>query len=369
MRIAIIEPYFSGSHRAWAEGYQRFSRHDIVLVTHEARFWKWRMQGGAATLASDLHAEIGRGGPVDVVLGTSMLNLPALLGLAYRDLGDATVAIFMHENQLSYPLSSQDKPDQTYAMVNWLSMLAADLVLFNSEFHRDDWFGELSRFLRQFPDHEHEDFIPAVRRRSRVVPVGVDLRRFDDLERTRGPVPRIVWNQRWEYDKGPTSFARAMGRLAERGLDFELVIAGEQFVSNPPAFERLQRRLGDRLVHYGYASDDAYDRFLMSSDIVVSTANQEYFGIAITEAIYAGAFPVLPNRLVYPERLPVEVHDQCLYHGEEELVDLITWALQHREAAQAIADSLYPVMSLVDWSAVAPLYDALLEDAVARGRE
>ena len=51
MDVLLIEPYFGGSHRAWAEGYVSHSSHAVELLTLPARFWKWRMQGGAATLA------------------------------------------------------------------------------------------------------------------------------------------------------------------------------------------------------------------------------------------------------------------------------------------------------------------------------
>jgi len=50
MNILLIAPYFGGSHRAWAEGYSRHSSHSVELLTLPARFWKWRMHGGAATL-------------------------------------------------------------------------------------------------------------------------------------------------------------------------------------------------------------------------------------------------------------------------------------------------------------------------------
>ncbi len=45
MNILLLEPYFGGSHRAWAEGYARHSGHRIDLLTLPASFWKWRMQG------------------------------------------------------------------------------------------------------------------------------------------------------------------------------------------------------------------------------------------------------------------------------------------------------------------------------------
>ncbi len=91
----------------------------------------------------------------------------------------------------------------------------------------------------------------------------------------------------------------------------------------------------------------------------MSTAHHEFFGISITEAIYAGSFPVLPNRVVYPERIPQHLHAHCLYQDENDLVDKLTWAITHEAAAHQIAGSLRPFMATADWSAVAPSYDEL----------
>jgi hypothetical protein len=53
--------------------------------------------------------------------------------------------------------------------------------------------------------------------------------------------------------------------------------------------------------------------------VVVSTAIQENFGLSIVEAILAGCFPILPNRLSYPELIPPRLHGVHLYHSEDEL--------------------------------------------------
>jgi glycosyltransferase involved in cell wall biosynthesis len=95
--------------------------------------------------------------------------------------------------------------------------------------------------------------------------------------------------------------------------------------------------------------------------VVVSTAHQEFFGVAVVEAIAAGAFPVLPDRLVYPEHIPPEYRDRCLYAGSDAFVEKVSWALEHREAARVIAAELAPAMATFDWTVVAPRYDAALE--------
>lgn len=56
MRILLVEPYHTGFHRAWAEGFARHSSHDVRLLTHPGRSWKWRMRGSALTLARSLVA-------------------------------------------------------------------------------------------------------------------------------------------------------------------------------------------------------------------------------------------------------------------------------------------------------------------------
>jgi hypothetical protein len=59
---------------------------------------------------------------------------------------------------------------------------------------------------------------------------------------------------------------------------------------------------------------------------VVSTAIQEFFGIAVVAAIYCRCFPVLPRRLAYPEVTPEASHEACLYDDFQGLVDRLRWA-------------------------------------------
>ncbi|MCB0061773.1 MAG: DUF3524 domain-containing protein [Caldilineaceae bacterium] len=384
--VWLLSPYHSGSHAAWAAGYQRHSRHHVQLLTMAGRFWKWRMQGGAMELAALARAELRKTGVPDLILTTDMVNVPTWLGLLRGQL-PARVPIlhYMHENQLTYPLPPGEKPDLTYAMINWLSQLAAERVLFNSRYHRDSWFDALPRLLKHFPDYNHLDLIDVVYQKSTVLPVGIDCRRIlqqpppltahlsidesvhaaeAQLAQTPWPQterPLILWNQRWEYDKGPELFFQWLYRLQAAQVPFRLAVAGENFRKIPVEFEQAHEQLAEEIVHWGYVdSYAAYCALLRRADLVVSTALHEFFGISVLEAIVAGAFPLLPNRLSYPELIPTALHPACLYGDEEELLQM---SLQRLQMPRPAPPSLQQhVVDRFDWTAVAAQYDRLIDE-------
>lgn len=370
LHVVVCEPYFTGSHKAWALGLARHSRHDVRLVTHDGAFWKWRMQGAALTLAGELRGHVARHGRPDVLLVSDMVHLPALLGFARHGLAGVPVVLYLHENQLTYPPADDAAPDHTYAMTNWLSLAAADRVVFNSEFHRRDLLGALPRFLRWFPDYRHTGEVGAVDAKSTVLPVGVDVRRLVArasayLLSQLSPAPTVLWNHRWEYDKDPAAFFAALADVAAAGVEFRVAIAGERFHNVPHEFERARKELGERVVHFGTASDDEYPALLQQADVVVSTSRHEFFGVAVVEAIAAGALPILPNRLSYPELVPAA--SPYLYDGHDDLVARLVWALTHEAERREAAGAARGHVEQFDWGVVAPRYDVLFDQVAAPG--
>jgi glycosyltransferase involved in cell wall biosynthesis len=361
LRVVVCEPYFTGSHKGWAEGLAGHSTHDVRLVTHQGGFWKWRMQGAALTLAAELEELVTQWGRPDVVLVSDMVHVPALLGFARGGLVGVPVIAYFHENQLTYPTPDGESPEQTYAMTNWLSMAVADHVVFNSQYHRDEVLTALPGLLARFPDHRHTSWLDGLAAKSSVLPVGVEAERFGRRGGTadRDDAPVVLWNHRWEYDKDPAAFFRALDAVDDTGIDFRLIVAGESFQTVPPEFERARQRFADRLVHFGTAGHDVYPALLGQADIVVSTARHEFFGVAVVEAIAAGALPLLPERLSYPELVP-EPQQTFLYRDDADLVERLCRALTDHEGRRAAAALAGTHVERFDWRRVAPHYDALL---------
>lgn len=365
LRVALLEPFFGGSHRAAAEGWARHSRHDVRLETLPPRFWKWRMRGAALEFARRLEPRLAE---VDVVFATALLDVAQLKALLPARV---PTVLYFHENQVAYPPRPGEEAaerDLQFAFTNLASALAADRVGFNSTFQREAFGEALETLLRRMPDARPLWALDAIERKTSVVPLGVEL---SDLERraarTPDQPPLILWNHRWEYDKDPETFFRVLGRLADRQLAFRVAVAGECFGRVPAVFGRAREALGARVVQWGYLpSRSEYAALLARSDVVVSTALQENFGISLVEAAFAGAHPLAPRRLSYPEVIPAELHAACLYGDEGELEDRLA-ALLRGTASPVPPAQLRALLVRHRWEERAAAFDDLISEVFEDG--
>ncbi len=238
----------------------------------------------------------------------------------------------------------------------------------NTRFTLETLLDEVEPFLRQFPDHQPKGTREAIEAKSCVLAPPFDPAPFDRalggmsaFAAPRGSRPRIVWPHRWEHDKDPDAFFAAVARLAEEGLDFEVAVAGQAFRDIPESILVAEQTLGERLMHIGEPEDrDAYAGLLAGADIAVSTAHNEFFGLAMIEAAYAGCYPVVPDRLAYAELYPSEFR----YADSEQLVGTLRSLVQQRPTpgqGRVLAEQ-YTFDRLI------PAYDALFEQVARETR-
>ena len=216
---AFLEPYYSGSHKYFADGFVAAFPNQIRLFTLQGRHWKWRMHGSAVTFAEMIEKN---GEQFDTIISTSLTDTALLKSLLLPKMAQTRFITYFHENQLAYPWSEKDREpsrtDMHYAFINFTSALVSDLVLFNSEFNRESFFSALEGFLRSFPDNRLTGKIDAVYKKSEVLYPGVNMipkssdKEFNSL--------KILWNHRWEYDKDPETFFETMFKLKESGISF-----------------------------------------------------------------------------------------------------------------------------------------------------
>ena len=361
MKILLIAPYYTGSHAAWAKGYARYSQHQVDILSLPGRYWKWRMHGGAVTLARQFLASSLT---PDLILTTDMLDLTTFMALTRHRTAHIPTAIYFHENQLTYPWSPTDRDiaqrrEKHYGFINFVSALTADTVLFNSRYHQDSFLTALPQLLKHFPDYNELDSVQRIRDKSRVLALGLDLQRFDPFRPNQPPEkPLLLWGHRWEFDKNPKEFFRALTILSEQGVDFNLAVLGENFKQQPKLFLNAQKRLARHMVQFGYVdSFTKYAQWLWRADIIPVTSHQDFFGASVVEALYCHCFPLLPKRLAYPDIIPIKNHADCFYEDFDDLVARLHKAIVNIE--QTRQRNLRSVVAGYDWQEQSQQYDAL----------
>ncbi len=363
MRVLALEPYYGGSHKAFLDQWIQQSRHQWTLLTLPARKWKWRMHHAPITFVQQIHNHIQscQSSPAhtqnwDVLFCSDMLNLALWRGLCPPTLRTLPTFLYFHENQLTYPTKPGEKRDLHYGFQNIISAAAADVVCFNSEFHRNDFITAAKHLLAKMPDFAPMHLIDEIRKHAIIrypaisIPSITDdnINGYDIAKKHPTPRPmRIIWVSRWEHDKNPEDFFAALFTLQEMQIPFRLTVLGEQFRQSPAIFDQAKLRLSEHIDHWGYVDNQAtYWQHLAEADIVVSTANHEFFGIAVLEAIAAGAYPILPNRVAYPEiieiltsQIPELNQSDFIYKGDRD--SLISKLLDCNNAIQRQKSGLW----------------------------
>ena len=364
MKILLIEPYMTPSHAIWFQGLATGLNAEVRTIHLPGYHWKWRMHGGAIQIANEIK---NLDWHPDIVLISEMIDLSLLKSLLGPGFSQVPFALYFHENQLTYPKSDRDTDtrysrDNHYAFINYTSCLVADRIIFNSAFHKDVFFSELPVFLKRFPESSSLlQTLTGLTKKATIIAPGFDHHPFTTTSRTSlANCPVILWNHRWEYDKDPDLFFETLANLSDQGLQFKLVVLGKSFGRSPKIFSRAEDQFAERILQFGYVHEqEEYAQWLSNADLAISTSQQDFFGISMAEAIYAGCYPLVPDRLALPALVPDGFHDRCIYLDADDLASKITTFILDFDGFK-ISPSFKEHISQFTFENLIPQYEACL---------
>lgn len=325
IRVLVVEPYYGGSHKIFLNELKRhLPSFEFLFLTLPARKWKWRMRMAAPLVAAQLPATRH----VDIILCSTFIDVACLRGLAPSWVQDTPILTYFHENQFAYPVQHKGGDDGQYGIINYMSALASDGVAFNSNYNLTTFLKGCRGIEKRAPDMALHG-VEEIKDKSRVLYPGMDFTELDGMTAPeQQKVTTFVWNHRWEHDKNPQGFFAPFFKLAKKDIPFNLLILGQSFQRYPEVFDQARDLLGQHIRHFGYAENrTAYLSLLKEADVVVSTANHEFYGMAVIEAVRAGCRPLLPKRLSYPELFAPEY----LHKSAGDLLQKIRHLCLHRD--------------------------------------
>ncbi len=288
-----MSAYRSDSHAAWADWLiNTFDEFNWQVLELPGRHFRWRIRGNPLSWLNSLPKQ-----KPELILATSMVDLATLKGL-HPSLANVPSLYYFHENQFAYPTSEQQHDSVDPQMVQLYGALSASKLLFNSAYNSDSFLQGVNDLLGRLPDEVPEGVLEQLKNKSSVLPVAINPIKAIE-QKTPG---LILWNHRWEYDKAPQLFTQALIKLHESGTDFKLALLGERPRKTPGALLDIENHLAEHIIINGKVSRQQYEHYLSQSVLVVSTAIHEFQGLAIMEAVSAGAIPVVPDALCYKEQ-------------------------------------------------------------------
>lgn len=361
-QVLLLSAYDARSHQYWRTHLCSYvDAVDWTVLTLPARHFAWQFRSNALQWSLTHKAALQRS--FDAVLASSMVDLAGLLGLNPALAGTPS-ALYFHENQFAYPQGVSQHSTVELQLSSVLSAMAASQLIFNSEFNRQSFLQGVLSFLKKMPGAHGTPVNNLLQAKTSVLQV--PLRTFPgDPARRKTPSTRpvsIVWNHRWEFDKGPEQLLAFSRALLKTDIDFVLHVMGQQFRACPDEFSILHRLLRTErpqaIGQWGFVEDQQlYQNVLDQADFVLSTALHDFQGLSVLEAVQRGCRPLLPRRLAYPEWCP----DQFLYDSEPGDVAQEASNAVSRFMALLASNPHAPSVASLEWQTLGPEYKALIQ--------
>lgn len=369
VKILLLSAYNAASHQYWIDGLQK-NLPDIewTILSLPPRFFSWRIRGNSLTWAFCYRQILEQ--DYDWVLATSMVDLAALRGMVPSVAKQRTI-VYFHENQFVYPPSPHSDCKHSARanggvepqLVNLYTALCADKIVFNSNYNRQTFFSGLEYLLRKLPDGVPPGICEQLQLNSQVIPVPLENELFSVQAQKTDSRFHIVWNHRWEYDKGPDRLYHCLQQLAP-SLSLRVHVIGQQFRQQPQVFESIHALLkqNDWLGYWGFIeARTEYLNVLAQADAVLSTALHDFQGLSVLEAYTLGCVPLVPDRLAYREFIPARYRYQSFPEDEVRDGQSAAEKIEHWLGYEPPTKTPLDIPTEFSWYKLAGLYQALLE--------
>lgn len=161
--------------------------------------------------------------------------------------------------------------------------LAADQLLFNSKFNQNSFLDNISSFLNIQSDFKMKGLQERIEPKCDVLYFPIKFPQMPikrKIEENSSEL-HLVWPHRWEHDKNPQLLADTLIELNQRQIPFAISIVGEQFKTYPSCFDDIRTKLNEKIRYFGFLRRADYLKCLAEADIVISTADHEFYGVSM----------------------------------------------------------------------------------------
>jgi hypothetical protein len=331
--ILALEPFYGGIRRHMLETVIRCSRHRWTLLKLPPRRIERRLSAAASWFAEQLSRHWS--GRVDILFTSEAMNLASLYRLVPAVAATPSV-VYFHDNQLLAPKAPKplipvrgigDFPEQyssrvmatnavtappsplparevDLALVNLNTATAATEIWFNSTFHMKSFLAGAAKLIEKHAELSSHSPLPQVMGKAQVMPPPFDLNLIPHVRSMVGvPArdPRTIFVD--TRDAQVRVLNAALAELASRGEKFRLITVGP--------VEDLSDTWSRRTI--SETDDVGHVAGLCEAGVVLSVRPGAPCDLQVIRGMQAGCRPVLPDRGIYPELIPVPLREYCLY--------------------------------------------------------
>lgn len=290
-RILVYEPFYKGSHKQYIDGFLKTFSDVVVNIScpytdnNKIRFLSsfFLMDKLKTMDLSNFH----------FLYTSNWVDITQI-----KVLHKFVIITRMHETFFEFNDVKTNFATKIGHNVNDVAAaLYSDCLLFNSESHKNRFMILIEKLFKFIGLGNIDSLLKIVRYKSKVLYLGLDLPEVKNVVKKDRS---FIWNHNSKKYKNPRMAINFFQKLCEYDNKFSLTWLG----GNVDEVTRSLNRLTCELNILGYVNKEKYLEELKKSKYVISTSDNDNFGISVIEAINCECIPLLKNLDVFNELYP-----------------------------------------------------------------